>query len=78
MAGFTSRWPRILQRVGHAAGHHAAVGQRQRVGPELGQGGILEQEGGSGALYGHHKELQQAEADTVHLRGKWSTVMIES
>ena len=59
-----------LQGVGHAAGHHAAVGQREPVGPELGQGGVLEQEGGSGALHGHHKELQQAQADTVHLRGK--------
>ena len=59
-----------LQGIGHAAGHHAAVDQREPVGPELGQGGILEQEGGSGALYGHHKELQQAQADTVHLRGK--------
>ena len=36
-----------LQGVGHAAGHHAAVGQREPVGPELGQGGVLEQQGGS-------------------------------
>ena len=61
-----------LQRVGHAAGHHAAVQQGHRVHGKFRRGRVLQQQRCHRAFHRHHKELPQAQAHAIHLR----TIMV--